>query len=769
MKRVDTATSVAAWGGYAAGPNPDQHFTDGGAAVGDGTIPSAQWFEMVQEEIGGLLEDFGVVLSATDDTQLLTLLAARIKAIRNHATDTGGVTTTHTRAVVASTSGRATGADSLVAASNGGLATGADSAVLASGGSGGVASGAEAAVVAGKGTAAGARSLAAACGSGVVTTAGSSDAAVLASTGAATSGDATSNETLVAACALAGAGALEATGEQSAVIASAAAAGSDVRATGANAVVLASRAGGGAGLDCIASGDESLVAASGQALASGADSAVVACDVATASGDKALCAASDSGADAQGDSSVVLASGGGVTSGAYSAVMAGAGTASGVASAAIANSGAASAASGARALLAACNQGIVSGAESVLLASDEAELNTANAVAGGADGSAVDPFAATGANQGLTWRIDSATGTGHFEGGTDAGPADYAEMFPALAPAGPGELLSRTGTGVAPARAGERLCGVVSPTPALVLNAAGLAHHSRYARDEWGRKVRGVRARVSWPELHEERVRWHEVREQRVRWAALDRPAFDGAQAEVSGPVPADAVRYGVCLRERYVGPESTAPGPIPDDATRFERERRGGRVQACVQWPAQVEVRVQWPELRREAFDGSIADAPMPWPEDAERYEVVVREAFDGPVADAGDVPVDAKLHRRRTRDAFEGWLDRAPQPVPDDAVLTEREVLVRGEGYEPGREYVPRSDRPDEWTCVGLLGQLLVRVDASVEADAWVEASDVAGVGRKAKGPPKDGGARVECMEIVSAFDAGRGFAIAKCMVRP
>ena len=94
---------------------------------------------------------------------------------------------------------------------------------------------------------------------------------------------------------------------------------------------------------------------------------------------------------------------------------------------------------------------------------------------------------------------------------------------------------------------------------------------------------------------------------------------------------------------------------------------------------------------------------------------------------------------------------------------------MLVRGEDHDPSREWVPRLDRPDEWTCVGLLGQLLVRVDETVGADDWIEASDVPGVGRKGKGQPKDGGARVECMEVVGPFDAARGYAIARCVVRP
>ena len=88
------------------------------------------------------------------------------------------------------------------------------------------------------------------------------------------------------------------------------------------------------------------------------------------------------------------------------------------------------------------------------------------------------------------------------------------------------------------------------------------------------------------------------------------------------------------------------------------------------------------------------------------------------------------------------------APVPSPD---------------YDPSRKYVPRDERPDEWAVVGLLGQLLVRVDASV-APGDLVGPGVDGVGTKdskAKGRP------VECMSVVRQFDADAGYAVALCLV--
>ena len=690
MKRVDTATSVAVIPAYAAGPNPGQFFTDGGAAPGDGTIPSAQWFNMITEEICKAILDYdGVALSATDDTQLRTFLDLRIKAIRAHATDTGVLTNTHLRALLAAATSRCTGARSAVVASTGGTVSGTDSAIIAS--DAGVAAGAASLVAGGAGTASGTRSAVIASGPATVVTGGSTHGAVIASSGTATSGDATSNDTLVAACTESGAGVLEATGEQSAVLASAASGGSSVRASGASAAVVGSGTTGGG--DCEATGDRSLVAASFRGRATNTEAAVIAGNVALASGLRAVVIGSVN-STASGDKSGVYSSGG-VTGC----------TASGEESACIASTGGAQAAGKNSVVIGCSTDARTNSAESVLLASEECEMTAVNAIGGGATGVGIVPDGA--GNDEMTWRINCVNGEVISDMAFNAGGADYAEYFEALGQgADVGMLLTRVPGGgkVSAAVLGDRVLGVVSATPGVVGNGADMGHHARHARDEWGRKVRGSRTRVKWPSLYEDRVRWHEVTEQRVRWPAL----------------------RGDALGEGAIGTAA-----------------------------------------HREAFDGLLSDAPTPCPQDAERYESVVRESFDGPVTE--DAPDDAHRYRVEVRASYEGWLDKAPRPVPDDATTWEREVMIRGEGYDPSRRYVPRADRKDEWTCVGLLGQLLVRVEKGVGADDWIEAGEVPGVGRKAAGPPVDGGARVECMEITSAYDKKRGYAIARCVVRP
>jgi hypothetical protein len=80
----------------------------------------------------------------------------------------------------------------------------------------------------------------------------------------------------------------------------------------------------------------------------------------------------------------------------------------------------------------------------------------------------------------------------------------------------------------------------------------------------------------------------------------------------------------------------------------------------------------------------------------------------------------------------------------------------------YDPTQENVPRSQRPDDWSCIGLLGQVHVRVDASVLAGDAV-AAGAGGIGTKS-----DGKTNMQCMEIRRPLDPAKGYAVAFCLVR-
>ncbi|MDX5592586.1 peptidase G2 autoproteolytic cleavage domain-containing protein [Pseudovibrio sp. SPO723] len=94
-------------------------------------------------------------------------------------------------------------------------------------------------------------------------------------------------------------------------------------------------------------------------------------------------------------------------------------------------------------------------------------------------------------------------------------------------------------------------------------------------------------------------------------------------------------------------------------------------------------------------------------------------------------------------------------PNPAPMISVPRENPE------YDPSYENIPRSKRPDEWTCVGLLGQIHTRVDGAVDVGDWVQPSDIPGVGTKS-----DTKTSVKCMSIKKPFDGE--FAIAHCLYK-
>jgi hypothetical protein len=85
---------------------------------------------------------------------------------------------------------------------------------------------------------------------------------------------------------------------------------------------------------------------------------------------------------------------------------------------------------------------------------------------------------------------------------------------------------------------------------------------------------------------------------------------------------------------------------------------------------------------------------------------------------------------------------------------------IRVRRENpdYDPTRENVTRRQRPAEWSCVALTGQIKVRIQKDVGENDFVR-----GDGHKSTEPT-----RIECMEITQPFDIQKGYAIALCLIR-
>ncbi len=112
------------------------------------------------------------------------------------------------------------------------------------------------------------------------------------------------------------------------------------------------------------------------------------------------------------------------------------------------------------------------------------------------------------------------------------------------------------------------------------------------------------------------------------------------------------------------------------------------------------------------------------------------------------GDAP--QHWHGRYLRDEFGGY------------VLDEQGQKVVNPDYDPARPYVPRQQRPTEWTVVGLLGKLFIAVDHTVAAGEYVRPGPEGGLGTVS-----EEATRVRAMKVTSPYDAARGYAVARCLV--
>lgn len=98
-------------------------------------------------------------------------------------------------------------------------------------------------------------------------------------------------------------------------------------------------------------------------------------------------------------------------------------------------------------------------------------------------------------------------------------------------------------------------------------------------------------------------------------------------------------------------------------------------------------------------------------------------------------------------------------PNPVPQGTERAPKE----NPAFDPSIPNTPRSQRPDAWSCIGLLGQVHVRVAGDLAPGEFV-AAGVDGIGVLSPDEPTN----VKVMEIRQPFDAEKGYAVAFCLIR-
>lgn len=455
---------------------------------------------------------------------------------------------------------------------------------------------------------------------------------------------------------------MSATGNESAVIASQCTDSGRAAASGARSAALASR------FDDDSkgpSGTETLHAASVDSAISGAQSAALATGGCIVSGDVSLAAAAAL-STVSGDESAVIATVTATQDGDRGAIIGGTDNESDLDGSVIAASE--------HSRLLASDAGVAR-TNKVMLASRYAkdDYSAGYTVSGG--------YTAGSTPTSESWLIDSDGGS-YFGDGSNLTGLDYAEMFQNGDGAAhePGRIITRVGRTARLAQPGARILGVVSVHPTIVGGGDELAWAGRYARDEWGRRVREDVEQVDMVRDPAEVAAW------KARRRDLD------AEAQVSHV----AMRLAQQARRRADKALAAAPAD-----------------------PALVEA-----QATAAAEDVSASEA----------YEIA-----------AAAVRTLAAPGLREVR-----------RPVC---------ALKPNPAWNPERAHAPRSTRPAEWTCVGLLGQLRVAVDASVRPDDDV----VAGIGGLGTlGAWVGRGAQLECMAIETPFDAAKGYAVALCLLR-
>ncbi len=174
------------------------------------------------------------------------------------------------------------------------------------------------------------------------------------------------------------------------------------------------------------------------------------------------------------------------------------------------------------------------------------------------------------------------------------------------------------------------------------------------------------------------------------------------------------------CVGDDVLGIVSAAPSMLGNAAPlawqgRYESDEFGVPLYDDIE-------SVRWPTIKSTDKDKDKAKS--------------TRKGWTGPVADAKDIPKDAVYYTDRVRRC--------------------------AAGFDISREYTPRAKRPEEWTVVGLLGQIATRVSPDVKPGNYIEA------GKGGIGAPAQGRTNIRCMRVLAEHTKKRGCAIALCFIR-
>lgn len=347
-----------------------------------------------------------------------------------------------------------------------------------------------------------------------------------------------------------------------------------------------------------------------------------------------------------------------------------------------------------------------------------------------------------------SWRIESNGGTMRSTAAHTTSGLDYAEMF-----ANKDGKAHRAGKilalvcakddqpGCRLAQPGDVMLGGVSVNPTVLGGDDGIAWAHRIERDEWGaivyEDVEHVTKLGPDPKLARERRRREQAHKRAV--AARAKWLRSAGQQVAKAQRAVDEIVAEVVAHEAEAARLNAAADALS----------KRGAVKRLLKIGAKREA-----AARTAAVAAGVLAAVATQRADAARSEV-------------------ARLEGLRAR------IEATAIPAPDltglEDVPRERREMVRqprlNAAWERERAQVSRRDRPDDWTAVGLLGQLRIEVSSDVVA------GDMLMPGRDGQGVPASrdylaaavlaGGVSMRVMKVTQTFDKAKGYAIALCLV--
>ena len=108
---------------------------------------------------------------------------------------------------------------------------------------------------------------------------------------------------------------------------------------------------------------------------------------------------------------------------------------------------------------------------------------------------------------------------------------------------------------------------------------------------------------------------------------------------------------------------------------------------------------------------------------------------------------------------DVYDGLVSECDKPIPSDATYYKQDIPITSPDYvDVSSDYQPRGDRKDEWSIIGLMGQVYVRVYEDIEHNTYVSAD----------GKQAEDETRLYCMKMTTPYSAETGYGVAYCLLR-